>query len=90
LASGDKLPRLGELAGESPVLDEEQIDQIAALPLGSRIRLDPWTNHIQLIKTKPVELRTARDKMPFEVTPFVIHLSRLPLAGVPAQTAKKN
>ena len=90
LASGDKLPRLGELAGEGAVLDEEQIDQIAALPLGSRIRLDPWTNRIQLIKAKPVELRAARDKMPFEVTPFVIYLSRLPLSGVPAQTAKKN
>lgn len=84
------MPRLAELAGEAAVLDEEQIDQIAALPLGSRVRLDPWTNRIQLIKAKPVELRAARDKMPFEVTPFVIHLSRLPVSGEPAQTAKKN
>ncbi len=90
LASGDKLLHLGELAGEAPVLDEEQIDQMAALPLGSRIRLDSWTNRIQLIKAKPVELRTARDKMPFEVTPFVIHLSRLPPSGEPARTADNN
>ncbi len=52
-------------------------DQIVALPLGSRVRLDPWSNEIQLLKTRPVPILSARDKLPFEVTPFIISLSRV-------------
>jgi hypothetical protein len=47
------------------------------LPLGSRVRLDPWTNKTALMEAKPVELRTAKDKLPFEVTPFMPYLTRL-------------
>jgi hypothetical protein len=28
------------------------------------------------VKTRPVALLSAREKLPFEVTPFVIHLTR--------------
>ncbi len=77
LASPQRLLRLGELAEQAPELDEEKLEQIAALPLGSRVRLDPWTNAIALKEAKPVELRTAKDKMPFEVTPFMPYLTRL-------------
>ena len=52
-------------------------DQIAALPLGSRIKLNPWSNELSLIKTRPVALLTAKDKMPFHITPFVLHLTRV-------------
>ena len=76
LASGDTLLRLSELAAEAPELKEDEIEQIAALPLGSRVELNPWNNEIRLIETKPVALLSARDKMPFEVTPFMIHLTR--------------
>ena len=77
LASPQRLLRLGELAEQAPELDEERLEQIAALPLGSRVRLSPWTNEIALKEAKPVELRTAKDKMPFEVTPFMPYLTRL-------------
>ncbi|MCB9383413.1 MAG: hypothetical protein H6509_02265 [Bryobacterales bacterium] len=77
LASPDRLLRLAELAEQAPELDEERLEQIAALPLGSRVRLDPWTNEIALKEARPVELRTAKDKMPFEVTPFMPYLTRL-------------
>jgi len=53
------------------------LDQIAALPLGSRIRVDPWTNRIALLQAKPVSLLSARDKLPFEITPFMIPLARM-------------
>ena len=69
------------------------MDQIAALPLGSRIKLDPWTNTLSLVKTKPVALLSARDKMPFEIAPFVIHLTRKQgsrKAATPAQTAERR
>ena len=71
------VPRLGELANAAPDLDESKIDQIAALPLGSRVKLNPWNNALSLIKTKPVALLTAKDKMPFHITPFVLHLIRV-------------
>jgi len=76
LASGSHLVRLGALAGQAPALDENKIEQIAALPLGSRIRLDPWSNRISLIQTRPIALLTAREKMPFEITPITLHLTR--------------
>lgn len=58
-------------------MDESSLEQIAALPLGSRIRLDPWTDEISLLTVKPTEIRTADDKLPFKVTPFLINLKRL-------------
>ena len=76
LATPEGLARLAELAASAPELREDSLEQIAALPLGSRIRLDPWSNEIELRTVKPVELRTADDKLPFEVTPFLIHLRR--------------
>jgi hypothetical protein len=38
--------------------------------------VDPWTNRITLMPAKPVALLSPRDKLPFEITPFVIPLSR--------------
>jgi hypothetical protein len=77
LASADTLARLSEFSSQSPALQEASLEQIAALPLGSRIKVDPWTNQITLMKNKPISLLSAREKMPFEVTPFVIHLTRI-------------
>ncbi len=76
LASGDSLLRMKELADRAPSLEPDKLEQLAALPLGSRVRLDPWTDEISLVKTKPVALVSARDKLPFEITPFMIFLSR--------------
>ena len=69
--------RMADLLISAPRLDERRIDQIAALPLGGRVKLDPWSNKIELIKTKPVALNSPREKMPFEVTPFFPYLTRL-------------
>lgn len=58
-------------------LDDQRIDQIAALPLGGRIKLDPWSDRVELVKTKPLTLALPREKMPFEITPFFPYLSRV-------------
>jgi hypothetical protein len=76
LASAETLARLARFSSQSPALQETSLQQIAALPLGSRIKVDPWTNQITLMKAKPISLLSAREKMPFEVTPFAIHLTR--------------
>jgi hypothetical protein len=84
VANPDALHRLAEFAASAPELDENKIEQIAALPLGSRVKLNPWNNRIELIKTKPLALLSAREKMPFEVTPFVLHLTRIDQIAVAA------
>src|SRR5690606_8207216 len=76
VASEERMARLDVVAGAAPELDEESLEQIAALPLGSRVRLDPWTNQVSLRTVKPTEIRTADDKLPFKVTPFLINLKR--------------
>jgi hypothetical protein len=69
--------RLKSLTTSAPKLEPKQVTQIAALPLGGRIRVDPYNNQIEINKAKPVQLLTAREKMPFEVTPVFPHLTRL-------------
>ena len=80
LANGKSL-RMSALLNSAPTLDVRKTDQIAALPLGGRIKLDPWSNHIELVKTKPVAILSPQEKMPFEVTPFFPYLIRLSSAG---------
>ena len=70
------LARFASFAATAPTLEPEKLDQIAALPLGSRIKLNPWTDQLALIKTRPLALLSPREKMPFEVTPFVLYLTR--------------
>jgi hypothetical protein len=63
---------------KSPVpLQMNSTEQIAALPLGSRIVVDPWSDRIEMLKAKPAHLDKAGEKMPFEVSPFFPHLKRL-------------
>jgi hypothetical protein len=71
------LIRMTALTSSGPALDLKKLDQIAALPLGGRVKLNPWNDQVELTKSAPVAITTARDKMPFEVTPFFPHLSRL-------------
>jgi hypothetical protein len=80
LAEGKSL-RMSALLASAPPLDAKRADQIAALPLGGRIKLDPWTDQVELSKAKPVALTSAREKMPFEITPFFPYLSRLSVPG---------
>ncbi len=57
--------------------DQKQNPQmITALPIGGRVKLDPWNDRLDLIKSKPVGTVAEREKMPFEVTPFMPYLIR--------------
>ncbi|HEX9112018.1 MAG TPA: M48 family metalloprotease [Terriglobales bacterium] len=76
LLTGDAT-RMSSLMTSSPQFDPKKTDQIAALPLGGRVKVDPWNNQLELIKAKPVAITSAADKMPFEVTPFFPFLTRL-------------
>ena len=76
LASGGMVTRLSGLSTQGPALDVNKLDQIAALPLGGRIKINPWDDKAEMVKTAPVAITSARDKMPFEVTPFYPRLAR--------------
>jgi hypothetical protein len=52
-------------------------DQLAASPLGSRIKVNPWSDRIEMLKAVPAPPPTAAEKIPFEVSPFFPHLKRL-------------
>jgi hypothetical protein len=71
------------LAASGPALAPDKIDQISALPIGARLKLDPWSDRVELLKSKPVALLSAREKMPFEVTPFMPFLTRYQKPGSP-------
>ncbi|MGB9205177.1 MAG: M48 family metalloprotease [Terriglobales bacterium] len=85
LLNGDAT-KMSTLMTGSPQFDPKKPDQIAALPLGGRVKVDPWDNQLELIKAKPVAITAASDKMPFEVTPFFPFLTRLGSAA-PGKTA---
>lgn len=72
-----EMPEFQAILKNAPPLEESKLEQISALPLGSRIRVDPWTSKISLMKSKPVALLSAREKMEFEVTPVNVFLTRV-------------
>jgi hypothetical protein len=78
--------RMAALATSAPALDWNKLDQIAALPLGGRVKLNPWDDKVEIVKAQPVAITSARDKMPFEVTPFYPRLSRYSVSAPAATT----
>ena len=89
---GNRVFISSQLLTSGPQLDASKIDQIAALPLGSRLKLDPWSDRIELLKAKPISLLSSREKMPFEVTPFMPYLTRYEKTDttISADPAKAN
>jgi hypothetical protein len=75
---GDRVPQIADLHSVvSPASDGQKNPQaIAALPIGGRVKLDVWTDRLELIKSKPLGTVAEREKMPFEVTPFMPYLVR--------------
>ena len=74
---GDEVPTSWTVAAQSAAEPAgSNADVVVALPIGGRIKLDPWNNELFLLKTKSVRAVTERDRMPFEVTPFMLYLTR--------------
>jgi Peptidase family M48 len=92
LGENGNITRLAALESQGPALDNTKLDQISALPLGGRIKVNPWNDTAEMIKAAPVAINSARDKMPFEVTPFYPRLVRwsASAAGNPPATTATN
>ena len=76
MAKKDDILRMANLMQKSPQLEVKDVKQVAALPLGSRIHLDAWDDHVEMKKTGAPVFESARDKMPLEVTPAFPNLVR--------------
>ena len=81
---GNRVPNVGDLKSGTVPDTKANPQIIAALPIGGRVKLDPWFDNLALLKSKPVGLVAEREKMPFEVTPFMPYLTRFN----PADTSK--
>jgi hypothetical protein len=73
--AGGNTTRMAALFNSAPTLEKQRLDQVAALPIGGRIKVDPWSNQLTMMNADPVALVSPREKMPFEVTPFFPFLS---------------
>jgi hypothetical protein len=79
--------RMVALMNSAPTLDSSKLDQVAALPLGARVKLNAWDDRVELIKLTPMPFTSARQKMPLEVTPFFPRLTRSGAIANPTATA---
>jgi hypothetical protein len=59
-----------------PATVDKKAQTITALPIGGRVKLDSWNDRLELLKSKPLGNVAEREKMPFEVTPFMPYLTR--------------
>lgn len=89
LISPSGTPWLSAFERQAPPLEVDNLRQIAALPLGSRLRVDAWNDEVIPLHFAPSELLSARDKMPFQVTPIYFRLQRYrpPEAHAPASAS---
>jgi hypothetical protein len=78
---------MSALVAKAPKLDMDNVHQIAALPLGSRVRVDSWNDSVELLNSKPVAVLSPSDKMPLELTPIFFRLRPYGQAApIPAST----
>ncbi|PYT67608.1 MAG: hypothetical protein DMG39_23450 [Acidobacteria bacterium] len=94
----DKSSPADKAAGDKPAGAPEEkpaSNLVAALPLGGRIKVDPWSNQLRMLKSKPVGTVGEAENTPFQITPFMFYLTRVvdnaliaptPAAGVEAGT----
>ena len=93
---GERLPTRWAVATAAPSATQPQARPItiatAALPLGGRVKVDPWTDQLQMAKSKLAAPMTEAERMSFQITPFALYLTRQndrrttqPTAGVAAK-----
>src|SRR5467141_1465889 len=73
---GNRVPQINDLKSTAAADPKQNPQKIAALPIGGRVKIDPWNDKLELIKSKPIGTVAEREKMPFEVTPFMPYLMR--------------
>jgi hypothetical protein len=76
---GDRVPTNWNIASQVVSAESKETPKanvIAALPLGGRIRIDPWNDQLRMLNSKPVGRVVESERMPFQITPLVFYLTR--------------
>jgi hypothetical protein len=73
---GDLVRVIADLKTAAPADARQNPQMLAALPIGGRVKLDPWFDKLDLLKSKPLGTNAEPEKMPFEVTAFMPYLTR--------------
>lgn len=76
VAENAQVTLIPALAATAPSLNGDAA-QPPALPLASRLRLDPWDNSTELLRTQTVARLSPSEAMYFEVTPLLPALKRV-------------
>jgi Peptidase family M48 len=71
MAANGQMTRLGDLMKQAPPLMPDNLEQIAALQLGARLVVDPWSGKLALDRSPAVPLTSVREKVPLAVTPLM-------------------
>ena len=66
---------LGTAGAETSTGQSAKVANVA-LPLGGRVKVEPWNDQLVMLKPKPESAAAEYEKIPFEVTPFLIYLTR--------------
>ena len=62
MVRGSEVVRLAGIMQAAPEVELKRRDQIAALPLGARLRLNPWNNTISMASPTTAPLNSQREK----------------------------
>jgi hypothetical protein len=77
---GDSVPKnwaTAQKTSEGQTTAKANGNAPVALPLGGRIKIEPTNDQLTMLKPKPEGGTVAEDeKMPFEVSPFLVYLTR--------------
>jgi hypothetical protein len=71
MAANGQMTRLADLMKQAPALMPDDLAQIAALQLGARLVVDPWSDRLTLDRSPAVPLMSIREKVPLAVTPLM-------------------
>ena len=72
------------IVSKGPKLNNTDLKQQAAMPLSAFLRFDPWTDQVIQMHTSYEPLLSARDKLPFEITPVYLKLTYYAPPAAPA------
>ncbi|MFZ0662831.1 MAG: hypothetical protein WAM66_09075 [Acidobacteriaceae bacterium] len=87
LLRADGTPWLSGLMHGAPRLNPENLSQIAALPLNSHLRIDPWDDKVYQLNLRAPLILNPGDKMPFEITPVFFRLEPYQPPAQPVPTS---
>jgi hypothetical protein len=73
---GNQVYFTSQLLQLAAALEPADLQQLGALPMGSRIKVNPRNDSVSLIETQQARPLSPREKIPLEVTPINLHLTR--------------